>query len=198
MKPHLIFEASAIVGQKRAVAEVASQTTYAQARCLRDIRKSKAYRQTGLTWDQFCPGRAGITRSVADYIIQCLNEFGEPFFSLCAIVRVSRATFRQIAAHVTKYAIEVDGESISLIPDNTPKIRAAIAKLCGSVRRRHNLSARVDHLLDAATQRARAVPQDQVADLRDLARHAIARWTEIDAMLTPAGSPSISDTDCAR
>jgi len=196
MEPNPTIEAALLAGRQQAFAMIASQCTYAQALCLRDIHQTRAYEHLGLSWEQFCNQEAGISRVTAEKHIQRLNEFGEAFFRLSAIARISPDTFRHIADRVTAETIELDGEQIPLTPDNAQKIRAGVQRLRDECRRLHDYynvpthlvaySIRVDDLITEVTKRARiarALPKDELSGLRALAQHAIREWTEVAEML---------------
>src|SRR5215471_20043707 len=92
-----IVEAAALTGRQQAFAMIASKCTYAQALCLRDIHDTRAYEHWGLSWSDYCTQQAGISRGTAETIIHRLNEFGESYFRLSAIARISPEAFRHIA-----------------------------------------------------------------------------------------------------
>jgi hypothetical protein len=198
MEQNTIFEAGALTGKQQAFAMIAAKCTYAQALCLKEIRETRAYEPLGLTWEQYCTQHAGIGRTSAETIIHRLDEFGETYFRLAALVRISPDAFRQIADRVTGETIHLDGEQIPLTSDNAAKIRAGIKRLQEEVRRLNNhyrvptrvteYGIRVDDVIEAVTARAklaRALPHDEAAALRSLARHALNKWSEIDEMLKP-------------
>ena len=83
----------------------------------------------GLTWDEFCKDYAGLSRQHADHLIHQYAEFGDAYFRLSEIARVSSRTYRQIAPHVDGETIEIDGEKFALTPANATRIRAAIQSL---------------------------------------------------------------------
>jgi hypothetical protein len=82
-----------------------------------------------LTWEQFCPQHIGISRLSADRLIGRLEEFGEPYFQLAGITRISAESFRLIAPAVTEEGIEVDGAVIPITAENANRIRAAVQTL---------------------------------------------------------------------
>jgi hypothetical protein len=207
MENNALVEAAAITVRQQVFAMFASKCLYAQAVCLREIHETKAYQKLGLTWDDYCTRHAGVSRPHAESIIKRLEEFGEAYFRLCALVRVSPDLFRDIRFwkhdSVTAETIELDGEQIPLVPENTQKIRAGINRLREEVRRLSNqfrvptrvveFGIREDDLLNAVTARARlgrALPNDEAAALRSLARHAANKWTEVVEMLRPDDNSS--------
>jgi hypothetical protein len=159
MEKHLLLEVDLLNGRRPARATAAPKNKYTQVLALREIRNSGAYRNAGLTWEQFCLkyGRLGV--GTANRRLRCLDEFGEPYFRLNAIMSVPPEIFRCIAPLVTTHAIELDGEKVEFSPGNYGRIRAGIRSL------------------------------------RLRLRDAAGRCKQF---LTPADSPSTSDTDSAR
>ena len=189
-------EAMALTGRQQAFAFIAAKCTYAQAVCLKEIHDTKAYEPLGLTWEDYCHQHAGIGRTTAETIIKRLEEFGEAYFRLSILVRISDDAFRQIQERVTAQTIELDGESIPLTAGNAAKIRAGIRRLQEEARRLNNAyrvptrvtewSIRIDDATKAIVGRARlgrALPNEEAASLRSLARHVVTQWSEIVEML---------------
>ena len=189
-------EAGLLTGRQQAFAMIATKCTYAQAVCLKQIHDTRAYEEFALSWEDYCPKHVGISRVYADKIIHRLEEFGEAYFRLAAIARISTDLFRQIADRVTAETVELDGEQIPLVPENAQKIRAGIRRLQDEVRRLSNqfrvptkiveIGIREDDVLKAITARARlgrALPNDEAAGIRSLAHHSMNKWSEILEML---------------
>ena len=126
-------------GLQNAFAAVAGSCSAARAQCLKQVRDSGMLDDLGFTWDEFCTDHAGISRRHADHLIQQYNQFGDPYFRLSEIARVSPKTFQQIAGHVVSDkgadVLEIEGQKLPLIPENAAKIRAAIQSLRNQVRR---------------------------------------------------------------
>src|SRR5262252_3365558 len=114
MEQNSVFDAAVLTGRQQAFAMIASKCTYAQAVCLKEIHDTRAYEPLGLTWEQFCNQHAGVCRATAETIIRRLDEFGEAYFRLAALVRISDDAYRNIAASVTAETIELEGEQIPL------------------------------------------------------------------------------------
>jgi hypothetical protein len=199
METNPTLEAAAVTGRQQAFAMIASHCKYSQAVCLRDIHQSRAYEQYGLSWEQFCADHAGMSRSTAERIIERLEEFGESYFRLSAIARISPEAFREIAARITTETIELDGEQIPLTRENAQKIRAGIQRLrdeCRRLNTRYRAGSditeykiRVDDVIKAVTRRAeiaRAIPKDELAGLLSLADYVIAEWTQVADLLANA------------
>ena len=133
------FDLGSWTGLQKAFAAVAGSCSAARAQCLKQVRDSKMLDDLGLTWDEFCTDHAGISRGHADHLIQQYNQFGDAYFHLSEIARVSSKTFEQIAGHVVSDngadALEIDGQKLALVPENAAKIRAAIQSLRNQVRR---------------------------------------------------------------
>jgi hypothetical protein len=196
-----IFEAGAVTGRQQAFAMIASKCTYAQAVCLKEMHDTRAYTKLGITWEEYCSQHCGIGRTAAETIIHRLEEFGEAYFRLAVLVRISPDAFREIQDHVTAATIELDGEQIPLTPDNAQKIRAGIRRLQDEVRRLTNhyraptkiveYGVRMDDVIDAVTARARlgrALPNAEASGLLSLTRHVLTKWSEIEEMLRPPDS----------
>jgi hypothetical protein len=74
-KDHI--ESGAWVGRQQAFAVIASKCSAAQAAALKEIKQSRVYESLGLTWQEYCPRYAGMTRERADLLIRQFDEFGE-------------------------------------------------------------------------------------------------------------------------
>lgn len=116
-------------GLQRAFAIITGSCSAARAQCLRQVRDSKMLDELGLTWEEFCKDYAGISRPHADYLIRQFAEFGDAYFRLSEIARVSPGTYRQIAPCIDGETIEIDGEKLALTPANATRIRAVIQSL---------------------------------------------------------------------
>ena len=154
------------VGLQKAFATVAGSCSAARAQCLKQVRDSKMLDDLGFTWEEFCKEYAGISRPHADSLIRQYDQFGDAYFRLAEIARISSKTFQQIAGHVEDDAIEIDGQKLALLPENAHKIRAAIQSLRNQVRRPPvpprppaaiiELQIRVDALAEDVAQAIRA------------------------------------------
>ena len=198
MQNEATFNAGALTGRQQAFASIASHCTYAQAVLLKEIHDTRAYEKLGLSWEDYCSQHCGISRGTAETIIRRLDEFGEIYFRLSALVRISDVTLREIRDRVTAATIELDGEQIPLTPENAQRIRAGIRRLQDETRRLNNhfrvptrvteFGIRLDDVLTSVTARARlgrALPNDEASALRSLIRHTINKWTELEEMLMP-------------
>jgi hypothetical protein len=123
------------IGREQAFNVLAHHCSAARVACLKQVRDTEAYKTLNLTWDQFCPEHAGISRTHADRLIRQLTEFGAPYFQLTDIVPVSPAAYREIAPAIADGAIEYRGEQVPITPENAAKIKAAVKFLRNQVER---------------------------------------------------------------
>jgi hypothetical protein len=117
------------IGREQAFNALAQQCTAARVACLKQVRDTDAYKLLNLTWEEFCPEHAGISRKHADRLISQLAEFGVPYFQLTDIVPVSPAVYRQIEPAVADGILEFRGEQLPITRENAPKIKAAVTAL---------------------------------------------------------------------
>lgn len=182
-----IEAAATWTGRHQAFAVIATKSNLAQAECLRHIRTTKTYAAYGLTWEAFCKQHAGMSRSTADNLIQRLNEFGDDYFRLSELVHISEPVYRKLAPKIQADTIEIGGAKLALIPENAPKIRAAIQAVRNELRdvqiensfNRAGLSDLLDRLVDILhefTRRAEfPLPEDQRKSFANILRHMIYR-----------------------
>jgi hypothetical protein len=142
-----------ILGQRRAFAAVAGRCSATQAQLLRRIHDEKLYLPIAPTWEKFCGIQLSFSRRHADRIIALLNRFGPIYFELAQLTGLSPAEYLAIEPAVREQTIVVNGEALSLIPENAPKILDAVTRLRRISRARRptvpppdNLRARVVHL----------------------------------------------------
>src|SRR4051794_7965324 len=114
------------LGRGQAFGVIANGCTAAQAECLRQIRDSGTYKQTGLTWDEFCERYVALTRPRVDALINNLEEFGKAFFDLSNVVRISPEAYRKIQKKIKDQSIEIGAELVPIIPENAARIRRAV------------------------------------------------------------------------
>lgn len=68
------------LGHRQMRAALAGGRLAADAECLRHAHDHKTYRALGLTWEEFCKQRFGLTRPTANRMIRRLEEFGRQGF----------------------------------------------------------------------------------------------------------------------
>jgi len=121
-----VFDLGAWLGRKQAFTLLAGRCSAATVVCLRKIREGKRYRALGLTWEEFCRQRAGVSRAFADKVIQQLEQLGPAYFELSSITRITPDQFRQIADAVTDEGLTYAGNAIEIISENAPMLAQAI------------------------------------------------------------------------
>jgi hypothetical protein len=185
------IDAGIAIGRHQAFAAIAAKCSAAQALTLTNIKESRAYEALGLTWDQYCPEYFGISRVTADRLIGQLGEFGEAYFRLGELARIGEGEFRRIASQVTGEALEFEGESIPLTPENAPRLRQAVRALRRQLREAESLvpprSGQVSQLLtrlEALLADMRHLNRPLLSplerqSLRGVAHYAAEKWSEI-------------------
>lgn len=184
-----LLESGAWIGRQQAFALIASKCSAAQALALKETKQSKAYELLGLTWSEFCLQHVGLSRERADALIHQYDEFGEAYFRLSQIARISPETYRRIEPNVEQDTVEIDGEKFELTLPNAAKIRAAIKKMrdernqarrAADFREPLGLAAlrgRQDALIEEARRLSFYFqPNSGREELVELANHAIDRW----------------------
>jgi hypothetical protein len=126
IKTEDMFDLGAWLGRKQAFTLIAGRCSAATVVCLRKIREGKRYRALGLTWEEFCRQRAGVSRAFADKAIQQLETLGPLYFELSSVTRITPDDFRRIAEAVTDQGISYAGDTIEIIPENAPQLAQAI------------------------------------------------------------------------
>lgn len=186
-KTATIEAAATWTGRHQAFALIAAKSTLAQARCLRQLRDTKAYAAYDLTWAEYCKRHAGMTRSRADLLIQRLNEFGADYFRVTELVRISEPVYRKLSPRIEGETIEIGGSKFALVPENAPRIRAAVQAVRDELRnvqtevtfQRLNLAGmqtQLENTLREFVNRARfPLPSDQRESMANLLRHMIYR-----------------------
>jgi hypothetical protein len=189
--PREWIDAGAWVGRQQAFAVIANRCSAAQALCLKQVREDRLYEKVELTWDEFCKEYVGISRAQADRLIQQHEEFGEAYFRLSEIARISPETYRKIAGQVSDEGLEFDGRTLALTPENGPKIRAALQTLRAQLKEAQEavrpgspgisqLLIRMDALLEEVSAMGRRVlDAGERAGLQGLVGYAVNRWTRL-------------------
>ncbi len=189
--PREWIDAGAWVGRQQAFAVIANKCSAAQALCLKQVRETRLYEKIEFTWEEFCKEYAGISRAQADRLIQQHEEFGEAYFRLSEIARISPETYRQIASQVSDEGLEIDGRKLALTEENAPKIRAAIQTLRAQLKQARDanqptspgitqLLIRLDALLEEVSMMARRLlDASERAGLQGLVAYAVNKWTHL-------------------
>src|ERR1700729_2529623 len=123
------FETGQWLGRRQAFAMIANGCAAAEAQCLKAIKDDAGYKSLGLTWERFCEQHAGMSRATADRIIDRLEEFGEAYFQLSQVMRISPERYRMVVDAVADQTIEFQGEKIPITRENSARIAAAVDAL---------------------------------------------------------------------
>jgi hypothetical protein len=154
-----------LLGQRRAFAAVSGRCSAAHAQLLRQIHDEKLYLPHAPTWEAFCGPNLAVSRRHAYRLISLLNRFGPIYFEIAQLIGLSPRQYLAIEPVVRENSLLVNGEAVSLIPENSPKLLEAIGELLTQSRRRRRarppetLHARVTKL----TARGRAIANQLVA-----------------------------------
>jgi len=182
------------IGRGQAFGSVANGCHAAQARCLKELHDSGQYRKVCSTWEEFCTRYAGISDRQADRLIAQLEEFGETYFRLAEIMKISPQAYRQLAqAGVIKDdTIDINGELVPITPENAARIKATVVSLRRDLdfaRRRdvrpvfpnidylaHQFELYLEALKDILEHRS---SEQQHSQLEDLIHHSIAKLEQL-------------------
>jgi hypothetical protein len=166
------------LGERRAFSRIADSCSAADAECLRRLRDERIYRLKKVNWSQFCTQYLDISKSEANNIIRRFEEFGQSYFDVSRIVRISPESYRAIAHAVRDKSIEYNGETIALTGENAQRVTAAVQALRqATVPKREPKAAiapapapplRLDERIDALRRRAYGID----AELRQVCQEA--------------------------
>ena len=156
-----VLELGRLLGQRRAFGAIGGRCSAAHAQILRRIRDEKLYSHVAPSWRAFCDTHLAITRRHADRLIAMLNRFGSVYFEISQLIGISPRQYLAIEPAIREHKLLVDGEAVSLIPENAPKVLEAVGQLLFESRR---------------TRRPAAPPETIRTRVADLTRrgHAIA------------------------
>src|ERR1035438_5048983 len=111
-----------LLSQRRAFGAVAGRCSAAHAQLLRRIRDEKLYRPLTPSWRAFCSVYLALSRRHADRLIGLLNRFGPVYFEFSQLAGISPQQYLAIQPAVREDCLLVNGEAVSVIPENAPKI----------------------------------------------------------------------------
>jgi hypothetical protein len=124
-----------LLGQRRAFGAVAGRCSAAHAHLLRRIRDEKLYRALAPSWRAFCGTHLAITCRHADRLIALLNRFGPTYFEVSQLIGISPRQYLAIEPVLREHSVLVNGEAVSLMPENAPKVLEAVGQLLREARR---------------------------------------------------------------
>lgn len=172
-----------LLGQRRAFVAVGGRCSAAEATILRRIRTEKLYRPLVSTWRCFCSGYLSISRRHADRLISLLERFGPAYFELSQLVGITSEQYAAIEPDVREGRLLVDGDGISLLPENAPELHAAVNRILAAraPSRASVPSATFEDRVADLTRRGRKIALELLAlyyaaattDHRDLVVHAL-------------------------
>lgn len=117
---------SRLAGQRRAFATIGGRCSAAHAEILRRIRAEKLYRPITPSWREFCRDHMSISRRQADRLIALLVRFGPAYFELAEFVGITPEQYAVIEPVIQEGRLRSNGESISLVPENSAELVAAV------------------------------------------------------------------------
>jgi hypothetical protein len=129
------LELGRLLGQRRAFGAVGGRCSAAHAQLLRRIRDEDLYLPLAPSWRVFCAEHLTITCRHADRLIALLNRFGPTYFEVSQLVGISPRQYLAIEPVLREHSILVNGEVVSLIPENAPKVLDAVGQLLREARR---------------------------------------------------------------
>jgi hypothetical protein len=140
-----VLELGSVLGQNQAFGLIAGRCSAAQAASLKRLRDEKKYKRVAESWRDFCPRYLRMSGAQADKIIHLWEEFGEGFFKLAQLTRISPEAYRAIAPAVRENALHLNGEVIELRPENAHEVARVVARVrrAGNSQSEHALLERV-------------------------------------------------------
>jgi hypothetical protein len=133
--PREALDLGRLLGQRRAFVAVAGRCSAAHAQLRRRIHDQKLYLPVAPSWRAFCGTHLAVTRRHADRLIVLLNRFGPTYFEISQLVGISPRQYLAIEPVLREHNLLVNGETISLIPENAPKVLEAVGQLLREARR---------------------------------------------------------------
>src|ERR1035441_10693615 len=164
--PRAALDLGRLLGQRRAFGAVAGRCSAAHAQLLRRMRDEKLYLPLAPSWRDFCGVHLAISRRHADRLIGFLNRFGPIYFELSHLIGISPQQYLAIEPAVREDSLVVNGEAVSLIPENAPKLLAAVGAILHPPRRNQRPARSPETLRDRVadlTSRGRAIANQFVA-----------------------------------
>jgi hypothetical protein len=124
-----LLELGSVLGHNQAFGLIAGRCSAAQAASLKRLRDEKKYRRVTENWRDFCSRYLRMSGAQANNIIHLWEEFGEGFFKVSQLTRISPETYRAIAPAVREDALHLNGEVIELSAANSRQVVEAVARV---------------------------------------------------------------------
>lgn len=123
------------LGRREAFGIIAGRCSAAELESLRRIRDEKLYRGRAHNWDEFCSQHLGVSRRNIERHIRYLEEFGPAYFHISQLMHITADEYRAIAPHVSEEGVQLDGNIVALLPENSEEVTAAVSlphrRTCG-------------------------------------------------------------------
>lgn len=163
----LAAEFHRLIGRQEVLGTFQAMTSALLAENLHRLAKSKYYKKLGLTFEEACQKLYPQLRIDTCYRrVREYAEFGQAFFQLKDVVRISAGTYRLINPTVEDGSVVVGSETYALTKANAPYIQAAIQE---QVQRLREQGDKLSHTQGALTK---------VREERDNARTAAEKARE--------------------
>ncbi len=117
------------LGRRQAYSLIAGTCSAADAKCLHELRETRAHKRAGLTWEEFCKQRIGMCRSAVDQIIRQWKEFGPTYFALHQITGITADDFRAIRGSIEDGSLRYRDGAIPIQAEQAPKLLEAVREL---------------------------------------------------------------------
>jgi hypothetical protein len=117
------------LGRRQAYSLIAGTCSAADAKCLHQLRETRAHKRLGLTWEDFCKQRIGMSRSLVDQIIRQWTEFGPTYFTLHQITGVTADEFRAIRGSIEDGTLRWRDDAIPIQAEQAPRLLEAVRDL---------------------------------------------------------------------
>lgn len=117
------------MGRREAFGAIAGRCSAAEIESLRQIRDGRLYQQMNLTWEEFCARQLHASKRTVDREISYLRRFGPAFFTLRQLARISIREYALIAGQISQEGVNVDGNVVALIPENSAALAGAVGTL---------------------------------------------------------------------
>jgi len=124
-----LLDLGGFLGENRTVRIIANRCSAAEAAGLRRLREGRKYLRLAQDWQTFCAEFLGISKAQADRIIGLHQEFGDAYFDLAQLVRISPGAYRALEPSLKEGAILVDGAEVEICPENCREISRAVTEL---------------------------------------------------------------------
>jgi hypothetical protein len=145
------------IGRREAYGLMIGRSTAAEVESLRRLRDEKLYRKLNCTWAEFCKQHLRVHRRTVDRAIGCLEEFGPVFFHVTRLTHIGARDYRSIAGHVNEAGLHLDGEVIALLPEQAPKLSAAVDELLHRIEPTEHKA--VSHSFASALRRCQSIAE---------------------------------------